>query len=82
MEVSCLVLLAMLSGTFAIRCENVVWLADLQDIIKNQTKLIADLKNTIAFLNTGKVKRSYFIFSRKSARLFHGTALVFQILVD
>ena len=82
MEVSCLVLLAMFSGTFAASCENMVRLADLQDIIRNQTKLIADLKNTIAILNTGKIKRSYFIFSRQSARLFHGTALVFQILVD
>ena len=61
MEVSCLVLLAMFSGTFAASCENMVRLADLHDIIRNQTKLIADLKNAIAFLNTGKVKRSYFI---------------------
>ena len=59
MEVFCLVLLVMFPGIFAVSCENMVRLADLQDIIKNQTELIADLKNTIAILNTGKIQRSY-----------------------
>ena len=60
MEVACLVLLAVFSSTFAASCENIVRLADLQDIIKNQTKLITDLKKTIAILNTGKGERRFF----------------------
>ena len=63
MNVLCIVLLVMFPSTFAVSYENMVRLADLQDIFKNQTKLIADLKNTIAILNTGKVERSYSTFS-------------------
>ena len=60
MEVASLVLLAVFSSAFAASCENLVRFADLQDIIKNQTKMIADLKNTIAILNTGKGETGFF----------------------
>ena len=44
MVISCLVLLVMFPRIFADSCENKVRLADLQDIIKNQTKLIREQK--------------------------------------
>ena len=41
-------LLVISPTTFAASCENIVRLADLQEIIKNQTKLIEDLYKVIA----------------------------------
>ena len=43
-----LVLLITFPSTFTASCENMVRLADLQEIIKNQTKLIRDMEQVIA----------------------------------
>ena len=65
----CLVLSVLFLTTFAASCENVVRLADLQEIIRNQTKLIhhlgqvienqnklnKDLEEKIEYLTTGKL---------------------------
>ena len=45
--ISYLVVLSVLFPTFAANCENMVRLADLQDIIKNQTKLIHNMVQVI-----------------------------------
>ena len=47
MIISLLLLLFLFSSTFAASCENKVRLADLQDIIKNQTKLIGNMEHVI-----------------------------------
>ena len=45
--ISCLVLLVPFATTLAASCENKVRLADLQDVIKNQTKLIGNMEHVI-----------------------------------
>ena len=62
-----LVLLVIIPGTFAVSCENMVRLADLQDIIKNQTKLIRDMgqviedqRKVMKSLVTGKRRYLYY----------------------
>ena len=44
----------LLPYTHAATCENVVRLADLQDIIKNQTKLIQEQRKMIESLTASK----------------------------
>ena len=58
-----LVLLVIVPSTFAVSCENMVRLADLQDIIKNQTKLIQQQGQVIE--EQRKVMKSLAIGKRK-----------------
>ena len=46
-SVICLLLSTIVQNTFAASCENKIRLADLQDIIKNQKKLIGDMRQVI-----------------------------------
>ena len=69
-EIVCLFLWYIVPGTSAASCENIVRLADLQDIIRNQTKvnheqqlvienqakLNSELMTTVEKLNTGKME--------------------------
>ena len=65
--VMCLVLWVIVPSTLAVSCKNMVRLADLQDIIKNQTKLIRDMgqviddqRKVMKSLATGKRRCLYY----------------------
>ena len=71
-----LLLFTFFGRTFAERCENVIQLADLREIIKNQTKLIEDLQRTIRNLNTGKIWRLFFNRILQQNRRYHGISVM------
>ena len=69
MVISYLVLLVMFARIFADSCENMVRLADLQDIIKNQTELIQEQKR--ANEEIGQVVEDQKNMIKKQAKLIN-----------